>query len=149
MTFLRGGGCRISGLVLAGCLLALPGSASAQQDDNARLNARAALAFARLVYLKNGSFAEVTPKALKQDNPDLRIVDDGPSTGSSVLSVKVVSPTHLRIAVYGDKTCWGVREQGSGTEVPTGYAKKPGPAAECRATAFKDHEFHEQDQAWR
>ena len=137
--------------LLAGALVASGRTAAAQDDpdDDAKFNAKAALISARLVYLTNQSYAGVTPKGLKDKNPDLRFVDDAASTGPAVLSVKVVSPKHLRIAVYGIKTCWGVREEGRGDGVATLYAKRAGTAADCTATSFKDDDFHEHELVWK
>jgi hypothetical protein len=137
--------------LLAGALATSAGQVVAQDgpDDDAKFNAKAALISARLVYLTNQSYAGVSLKALKEKNPDLRFLDDAASTGPAVLSLKVVSPTQLRIAVYGIKTCWGVREEGKQSGVATLYAKRSGPATECKATSFKDGDFHEHEQVWK
>ena len=136
-------------LVLALAVAVRPAIAQDDPDDDAKFNAKAALISARLVYLTNQSYAGVTAKSLKEKNPDLRFLDDAPSTGPAVLSIKIVSPTQLRIAVYGIKTCWGVREEGRQGRVATLYARRPGSAAECRATSFKDAEYREHELIWR
>jgi hypothetical protein len=136
-------------LALAPAVPGRPMAAQDDADDDAKFNAKAALISARLAYLTSQSYAGVTSKSLHEKNPDLRFLDDAASTGPAVLSLKVVSPTHLRIAVYGIKTCWGIREEGRQGGVATLYAKRPGPAAECRATSFKDADFREHELVWR
>jgi hypothetical protein len=139
------------GVVFSG-MLVMPASRAIAQDDaddDAKFNAKAVLISARLVYLASQSYAGVTPKVLKEKNSDLRFVGDAASTGPRVLSVRVVSPKHLRIAVYGIKTCWGVREKGRQSGVATLYARRRGPAAACTATSFKDGDFREHELVWK
>lgn len=127
------------------------GAASSQDDPDAeaRLNAKVALSSARVVYLEKKSYAEVTPVFLKKEHPELQFLDDGASGRFDVVSVKVVAPDHLRLAVYGRNTCWGVREKGTpGGGIGTDYAKRQGPGKECTATSFKEAAFAEHGRVW-
>ena len=134
--------------MLALVLLALP-AARGDADDDAKFNAKAALVTARVIYLTTQSYAGVTAKLLTQKNPELRVLEDAPSTGPAVLSLKVLGPKELGIAVYGGKTCWGIREVGRGTGVATFYARRSGPAKDCRASSFRDTDFVEHERVWK
>jgi hypothetical protein len=118
-------------------------------DDEARLNAKVALSSARVVYLEKKSYTDVTLAFLKKEHPELQFVEDTASGKFTIVSLKVLAPDHLRLAVYGRNTCWGAREKGMpGGEVGTDYAKRQGPAKECTATSFKDAEFAEHQRVW-
>jgi len=149
-TITSGAADRGTALWLAGVLLFPASQAVAQidRDQDAKLNAKAVLVSVRLHYLTHQSYAGVFSKQLKDKNPDLRFVDDGPSAHPAVISVKVVSSQHLRMAVYGGKTCWGVREEGRHGGVATLYARRQGPSSDCKATSFKDADFREHELAW-
>ena len=136
-------------LALALALVEPPAAAQDDPDSDAKFNAKAALISARVVYLTSQSYAGVTPKLLQEKNPELRFVDNAPSTGPAVLSVQVQSRAQLRIAVYGSKTCWGIREQGRRTGVATLYARRPGPNNDCTAGSFRDSDFVEHERVWK
>jgi len=122
-------------------------------DDRARFNAKSALISARVVYLTTQSYENVTTDLLSRKNPELRFVDDRPSTGPTVLSVKVQGPRQVSLAVYGVRTCWGIREEGrpagAGAGVATLYAKRSGPSSGCTATSFGDADFQEPERVWK
>ena len=136
-------------LVLVLALAPRPAIAQDDADGEAKFNAKAALISARVVYLTTRSYAGVTAKLLKEQNPELRFVENAPSTGPAVLSVKVEGPTQLRIAVYGSKTCWGIREEGRGSGVATLYARRSGLANDCKASSFRDSDFVEHESLWK
>lgn len=136
-------------LVLALALAAHPAMAQDGADNDAKFNAKAALISARVVYLTTQSYRGVTTTLLKQKNPELRFVADAPSTGPAVLSMKVLGPKELRIAVFGSKTCWGIREAGRQTGVATLYARRAGSSSTCSATSFQDRDFVEHERVWR
>jgi len=125
------------------------GAGADDAADDAKLNAKQALVSARLVYMKDGSYQAVTAKSLKAKNPELEFSEDGPSTRPALLSVKVLGPATIKIAVFGGGTCSGVREEGRrGGGVATLYAKRAGLARACTATSFRDDEFREHAQVW-
>jgi hypothetical protein len=142
-------GRRVRWLALALGLASQPLVAQGGGDNEAKFNAKAALISARVVYLTTQSYTGVTAKLLREKNPELRFVDDAPSTGPASLSVKVLGPRQLWVAVYGLKTCWGIREEGRQSGVATLYARRPGPPDECKATSFKEGDFQEHEQVWR
>lgn len=138
----------IAALALALALVGRPARAQDDPDDDAKFNAKAALVSAQVVYLTTQSYAGVTAKLLQEKNPELRFVDDAPSTGPAVLSVKALGPRQVRIAVYGT-TCWGVREEGREAGVATLYARRSGTSSTCTATSFKDTDFREHEEVWK
>ena len=137
------------GLGLALALQGHPVGAQGEKDAEARFNAKASVVSARVVYLTSQSYSGVTAKLLGEKNPGLRFLADGPSTGPAVLSVKVLGPTQLRIAVYGSRTCWGIREEGRQTGVATLYARHSGSPSDCKATSFKESDFLEHEGVWK
>lgn len=141
---------RLAACIGAALAVAGTGAAFLQDPDvEARMNARVALSSARVVYLETKSYAGVTPAFLKKEHPELQFLDDSASSKYSVVSVKVVAPDHLRLAVYGRHTCWGVREKGTpGGGVGTDYAKRQGPGKDCTASSFKETEFAEHERVW-
>ena len=145
----RIGGKLLLSWALASALAGSPAQAQDNPDDDAKFNAKAALVSARLVYLTTQSYAGVTSKVLKEKNPELRFIDDAPSTGPAVLSMKVAGPRELRIAVYGSKTCWGIREEGRMTGVATLYARRSVSSRDCRASLFRDGDFVEHEWVWK
>jgi hypothetical protein len=136
-------------LVLVLALSGPPAGARANPDADAQFNAKAALVSARIVYLTTQSYVGATAQLLREKNPELRFVDDAASSGPAVVSVKVIGPTQLRLAVYGLKTCWGIREDGRQTGVATRYARRPGPPSDCKASSFKESDFDEHEEVWK
>jgi hypothetical protein len=118
-------------------------------DEDAKFNAKAALISARVIYLTSLSYGGVTSAVLSEKNPGLRFLEDAPSTGPAALSVKILGSKEFRIAVYGSKTCWGIREEGRQTGVATLYARRSGPANDCRASSFRDRDFVDQERIWK
>lgn len=138
------------GLLVWGVLAALPSLAALDPvDDDAQFNAKWALSAARVIYMSTSSYVGVTTKTLKDKISALEFVDDGASSGPTVISLKVVDPKHLRLAAYGKGTCWGVREEGRPGGIATLYAKRAGATNDCKATSFKDTDFHEHDVVWK
>jgi hypothetical protein len=118
-------------------------------DEDAKFNAKAALISARVVYLTTQSYVGVTTKLLKEKNPGLDFVADAASAGPAVLSMKILGSREFRLAVYGSKTCWGIREAGRQTGVETLYARRSGPPSNCTAGSFRDSDFVDQERIWK
>jgi hypothetical protein len=132
--------------------LAVPGRSIAAQDgadNDAKFNAKAALISARVVYLTTQSYVGATTTLLKEKNPGLDFVADGPSAGPAVLSVKRLGSREFRIAVFGSKTCWGIQEAGRQTGVATLYARRSGPPSTCTAGSFRDSDFVDHEGVWK
>ncbi|HVE92970.1 MAG TPA: hypothetical protein VNE62_11835 [Actinomycetota bacterium] len=112
------------------------------EDDEARAAGFQTLICAKQTYGKTTDYRLVTPQTLKACKPELDFVDDGQSTGPTVVSVKGPSQHEFRAAVRSRSgSCFALRDR-AGPDNPRGavtYSKTAGTS--CRATSPPDSSY--------